>query len=240
MIPGNTVFAALGIGGLPYNAHDLQYVKSFIAIGAFCIGTIFFNVLHRSPTGYHNQASSRRRIIFAISFLVQGLLILTAAILVTLGVVSNQPFVTGQFSSGTPSIEVNEDHRNYRDFIPIVILAFEAAGQVCLSRVLSLIELPTIVLSTLYHDWTADLLCTRDLWKKSTNFKDFIFGKGRRQNKRLASIIALFMGGFVGGEMYKSKVGMAGALWFAAAIKLMIVVAFILWPKQKELDEPEK
>lgn len=237
MIQGNTIFAALGLGGLPYNAHDLQYVKSFIAIGSFCLGTMFFNILHRTPTGFHNQPSSRRRVVFALSFLVQTLLILVAAALVTSGVVSTQPFVVGQFSSGNESFEADADHRNYRDFIPIILLAFEASGQVCLSRVLAVIELPTIVLSTLYHDWTADLLCTRNLWNQSSGVKDFVFVQGRRQHKRLACIIALFMGGVVGGEMYKSDAGMAGALWFAVALKACIVVAFALWPKQRQDDE---
>lgn len=175
-----------------------------------------------------------------LSFLIQTILIVAAASLVMSGLVSNQPFVVGEFSSGSHTQEFAQGHRNYKDLIPIVLLAFEAAGQVCLSRVLSLIELPTIVLSTLYHDWTADLLCTRHLWRQSSSIKDFVFGRARRQNKRLASIIALFMGGLVGGEMYKSRVGMAGALWLAAALKGAIVVTFALWRKQKQDDELEK
>lgn len=232
------MFAALGLGGLPYNAHPQQYVKSFVAIGSFCIGTVFFNILHRSPTGFHNQPSSRRRIIFICSFMVQTLLIVVAAALATSGVISNQPFIIGQFSSGSQTTEeINTAHQNYLDLLPIVVLAFEAAGQVCLSRVLSLIELPTIVLSTLYHDWTADLLSTRQIWRQSSNVKEFIFIQGRRQNKRLASILALFLGAFLGGEMFKSRIGMAGGLWLTAALKGCIVLAFALWPKQKQSDE---
>ena len=147
----------------------------------------------------------------------------------------------GQFSSGSEVLEeINEDHLNHKDLIPIVILAFEAAGQVCLSRVLSLIELPTIVISTLYHDWTGDLLCTRQLWRQSKSIKDFVLVQSRRQNKRLASIIALFLGAFVGGEMFKSRVGMAGGLWLAASLKGVIVVMFALWPKQRLANEEEE
>ncbi|KAK5940191.1 hypothetical protein PMZ80_007610 [Knufia obscura] len=240
MQTGNTIFAALGLGGLPTQAHEQQFLKSFVAIGSFCMGTIFFNIMHRFPTGLHNQPNSRKRSIFVLSFLIQTLLIIIAAALVTVGVVSNQPFVMGQFSSGshiTDDVDPDDDHRNYIDMIPIVILAFEAAGQVCLSRVLSLIELPTIVLSTLYHDWTGDLLGTRQLWRQSSGVKDFVFNQGRRQNKRLMAIIALFLGGVVGGEMWKSKVGMAGALWVAAFLKGCIVVSFALWKKQKQDDE---
>lgn len=229
-LQGNTIFAALGLGGLPQSAHSQQYVKSFIAIGSFCIGTLFFNILHRFPTGLHNQASSRRRVVFVLSFVVQTSLIIIAAALVTSGIVSTKPFIPGTFSSGSNKIE---DGRNWLDVAPIVILAFEAAGQVCLSRVLSLIELPTIVLSTLYHDYVADTLTYKHLWRESDSVRDFIFVKGRRQNKRLASIVALFVGGVVGGEMYKSKVGMSGALWLAAAIKATITFSFALWKKEK-------
>lgn len=242
MQTGNTVFAALGLGGLPTQAHEHQFVKSFVAIGSFCIGAIFFNILHRLPTGLHDRPTSRKRIIFVLSFLVQSMLVITAAALVTAGVVSNQPFVIGQFSSGSHTTgEVDKEHRNYMDLLPIILLAFEAAGQVCLSRVLSLIELPTIVLSTLFHDWTGDLLGTKQLWRQSPSVKDFVFVQGRRQNKRLLAIIALFVGGFVGGEMYKSKVGMAGALWLAAFLKGSVAVSFALWRRQKEeMAESEK
>lgn len=170
-----------------------------------------------------------------LSFVVQSSLIVIAAALVTSGIVSTYPFIPGTFSSGSDRID---EGNNWIDVIPIVILAFEAAGQVCLSRVLSLIELPTIVLSTLYHDYVADTLTYRQLWRQSKGVSDFLFVQGRRQNKRLLSIIALFLGGVVGGEMYKSKVGMAGALWLAAALKGAVCVVFALWKKEKvEEDE---
>lgn len=163
-------------------------------------------------------------------------LIIVAAALVTVGIVSNRPFIVGTFSSGSHRLE---DGTNYTDLIAIIILAFEAAGQVCLSRVLSLIELPTIVLSTLFHDFVGDLYMTRRLWRESTSLWDFLWNKGRRQEKRLLSIIALFLGGVVGGEMYKSKVGMAGALWLASALKGSIVFGFFLWRKQPEKTDSD-
>lgn len=196
------------------------------------MGTLFFNFLHRYQTGLANQPTGRRRSIFAISFMIQTSFILIAAILVQLGLVSNRPFVSGAFSSGShttpPSLKPH-----YRDLVAISLLAFEAAGQVCLSRVLSLIELPTIVLSTLYHDFTADLYGTRQLWKQSTSVKDFILDKARRQEKRFLSIAALFCGALVGGEMYKSVVGMAGALWLATGLKFFICVAWFFWGKDQ-------
>lgn len=166
-----------------------------------------------------------------------------AALLVFLDLVSNQPFVSGVFSSG--SSETNSDLQknnnarppNYLDLCPIAILAFESAGQVCLSRVLSVIELPTIVLSTLYHDFTADLYGTYDAWQKSTSVFNFLFIQQRRQAKRLLSIVGLFVGGVVGGEMYKSAAGMAGALFMAAALKAAIAISFALWNRDPEDDD---
>lgn len=235
---GNTVFAALGLIQLPSQAHDQQFLKSIVAIGSFCIGTVFFNILHRFPTALHKTPTSRKRVIFVLSFLVQASLIATAAALITAGLVSNRPFEIGQFSSGSDTTgDVDRSHRNYADFLPIIILAFEAAGQVCLSRVLSLVELPTIVLSTLFHDWTGDLLGTKQLWRQSSGIQDFIMIQGRRQNKRLLAIIALFVGALSGGELYKSKVGMAGALWLASFLKGSIFVAFVFWKKEKAGDE---
>lgn len=231
---GNTVFAALGVGGQPQASHKQQYFKSLLAIGSFCVGTLFFNFMHRWHTGLAQTSNARRRWVFALSFLVQTSCILAAAALVQRGVVSNQPFISGGFSSGSQVFAYVDGSPHYLDLVPIAILSFESAGQVCLSRVLSVIELPTIVLSTLYHDFTADLYGTRQLWKQSSSLKDFAFVQFRRQAKRFMSIIALFLGAFVGGEMYKSTaVGMAGALWMAAALKLAITLGFMLWRSDK-------
>lgn len=227
------MFAALGIGGQPRASHQQQYFKSLLAIGSFCVGTLFFNFLHRWHTGLAQQTASRRRWVFAVSFFIQTLFIIVAATLVQVGAVSNQPFISGGFSSGSHILAYDGGAPRYVDLVPIAILSFEAAGQVCLSRVLAVIELPTIVLSTLYHDFTADLYGTRQLWKQSTSFSNFVFVQSRRQAKRLMSILGLFCGALVGGEMYKSQVGMAGALWFAAALKLVISITFILWRSDK-------
>ncbi|KAL2436569.1 hypothetical protein ABEF95_012223 [Exophiala dermatitidis] len=230
MQTGNTVFAALGLGGQPKASHSQQYYKSLTSIGAFCLGTLFFNTLHRFPTGFAEQASSRRRSIFIASFSIQTALIIVATVLVSQDLVSNQPFLPGAFSSGSN----DKDSRppamtNFLDLCPVSLLSFQAAGQVTLSRLLGMVELPTIVLSALYHDFTADLLAIRTSWKRSPSLWEFLVVQQRRQGRRLASIVALFIGGIIGGEMYKSRAGMAGALWLAAGAKLAIVVAWCFW-----------
>ncbi|EXJ86660.1 hypothetical protein A1O3_03613 [Capronia epimyces CBS 606.96] len=227
MQTGNTIFAALGLGGQPKASHSQQYYKSLTSIGAFCLGTLFFNILHRYPTGLSEQPSCRRRGLFIVSFGIQTVFITTATILVSVDLVSNQPFVPGSFSSG--SKDSPSSITNFLDLCPVSLLSFQAAGQVTLSRLLGVVELPTIVLSTLYHDFTSDLLAVRASWRKSSSGWEFFAGQQRRQGRRLACILALFTGGIIGGEMYKSRAGMAGALWLAAGFKLVIVMAWCFW-----------
>jgi Protein of unknown function (DUF1275) len=92
-------------------------------------------------------------------------------------------------------------------------------------------------LSTLYHDFTGDLYGTRDAWRKSSSIADFFLVQFRRQEKRFASIVALFLGGLVGGEMYKSSAGMSGALWMGAGLKGAIALTFLIWKKDSEGEE---
>ena len=148
------------------------------------------------------------------------------------------PFIAGEFSSGSHITErVADGVPEFIDLCPVALLAFESAGQVCLSRALSIIELPTIVLSTLYHDFTADLYGIVAAWKDSSSLFDFVLVKYRRQEKRLMSIFALFIGALAGGEMYKLESGMAGALWLAAGLKGAVCVAWCLWKKDTEDEE---
>ncbi|KAK5064993.1 hypothetical protein LTR84_000828 [Exophiala bonariae] len=235
MQTGNTVFAALGLGGQPKASHDQQYYKSLTSIAAFCHGTLFFSALHRYPTGLSEQPSSRRRVIFIISFSVQTVFIIIAASLVTVNLVSNKPFESGTFSSG--SAKNPSKMPNFLDLCPVAILAFQAAGQVTLSRLLAMLDLPTIVLSTLYHDFTADLYSLRTSWRNRTSLQHFFLGPQRRQATRLASILSLFIGGIVGGETYKSKAGMAGALWMAAGLKLAVTMAYVFWRQEKKASD---
>ena len=239
MQTGNTVFAALGLSGQPLSTHRQQYYKSLVSIGSFMLGTLSFNFVHRHPK-LGQQPTSRRRLVFILSFFIQTILIIIAAVLVNLGVVSNRPAISGSFSSGSQRSATVNTTTNFADLAPIAILAFEAAGQVCLSRVLEVNELPTIVLSTIYHDFTADLWGIAESWRQSGSISSFFFKGQRRQGRRLASIIALFLGGIVGGEMFKSRAGMSGSLFFAAGIKGVICVAWLVWKGEvADVDDEE-
>ena len=231
-LPGNTIFAALGLGGLPKASHGQQYYKSLTAIGSFCLGALFFSALHRYPTGLSEQPSSRRRWIFVVSFSLQTAFMIIPSILVTLNLVSNQPFVPGSFSSGSNTNGTTGTLTNFLDLCPVALLSFQAAGQTTLSRLLAVLDMPTIVLSALYFDFTADLYSLRQAWRKSSSLWEFVSVQQKRQGQRLLCIIALFTGGITGGEMYKSSAGMAGALWTAAGLKMLIVMGWLFWPEE--------
>ncbi|KAK6379284.1 hypothetical protein LTS17_006202 [Exophiala oligosperma] len=231
MQTGNTIFAALGLDGQPKASHRRQYYKSLTAIGSFCVGTLFFSALHRFPTGLSEQPSSRRRSIFVVSFSIQTVLIAVPSLLVTLDLVSNQPFVPGSFSSG--SNDAVDTLTNFLDLCPVALLSFQAAGQTTLSRLLAVLDMPTIVLSALYFDFTADMYSLQSSWKRSTSLWNFVNVHQKRQGQRFLCIVALFLGGITGGLMYKSQAGMAGALWSAAALKMLIVVGWTVWPEEK-------
>ncbi len=127
------------------------------------------------------------------------------AILVTLNLVSNQPFVPGSFSSGSSNNNSGSGTlTNFLDLCPVALLSFQAAGQTTLSRLLAVLDMPTIVLSALYFDFTADLYSLRQAWRKSSSLWEFASVQQKRQGQRLLCIIALCTGGITGGEMYKS------------------------------------
>lgn len=163
------------------------------------------------------------------------------AILVTLNLVSNQPFVPGSFSSGSSNNNSGSGTlTNFLDLCPVALLSFQAAGQTTLSRLLAVLDMPTIVLSALYFDFTADLYSLRQAWRKSSSLWEFASVQQKRQGQRLLCIIALCTGGITGGEMYKSSAGMAGALWTAAGLKMLIVMGWLFWAEEGgEVEDTE-
>jgi uncharacterized membrane protein YoaK (UPF0700 family) len=240
-LSGNTIFAALGLSGQPLTVHPNAYLKSITSIFAFCIGTLFFSAFHRVPCWFNpNPTPSRRRFILIGSFTIQTTFIIIAAILVRLGLVSNRPSVAGAFSSGNhlSSSPNPEEEDNYKDLIAIALLAFQSAGPVFFSRVLGIVELPTIVLSTLYCDFMADLYRLPASLRNKASWYTFFVNEERRQFRRLGSILSLFLGGLVGGFMFRNEIGMEGAIWLAAALKGALVLGWVFWRGEKKAQEP--
>lgn len=227
MQTGNTVFLALRVSSPPETQHPMNYTKSLVSIGSYCLGALIFNCLHRAPTNISDAKAPLHRWTLTTSFLIQSALLVTAAILAQADAISTTSKECGTFSSGTPL----DPGDRFLDLLPIALLALESAGQVCLSRVLLVNELPTIVLSTLYHDLVAESLSMLRCWRESSTRWEFVVSQ-KKQIRRLACILALFAGAVIGGYLFRSRGRLAAALWLAAGIKIVISIAWCVWRRK--------
>lgn len=215
MQTGNTIFAALGVSGLPESSPTFAWTKALMAIMCFIFGAFCF-------ANFHRLLSPRKRWVMIASFGLQCAMITVTASIVTAGVVSNtrqglaqkEEEQNSKISSSFP----------FLDLLPIGLLAFQSAGQVVASRVLKFNAMPTVVLTTLYTDLMIDAhLLTAGLFEDP------------QRNRRAASAIMLFVGAVIGGVIAKSWLGFAGALWIGAFLKGLMVLSWLLW---KALPEP--
>jgi hypothetical protein len=202
--------------------HPLSYLKNLISLGSFGLGALFFNILHRFPGGVSNPKAPLHRWTLFVAFGVQSSILITVSILATTGVISGESVAANTSSTGLS---------NWYDLMAIAFLAFEASGQVCLSRVTKINDLPTIVISTIYHDFIADTLNTRREWRESATLKDFLMTQ-KKQVRRISCIITLFLGALVGDFIYSSTNNIQGTLWLAAGAKLCICLGWCLWKKK--------
>ncbi|KAA8645854.1 YoaK family protein [Aspergillus tanneri] len=204
MVMRNTVFIALGVSGQPeYPAY--LWAKSLIALTTFISSNILF--IHVS-----RMLRPRRRSTFILSFGIQTAAIFAAAILVQLKVVDPRP----------------EDPRSpieWMQILPISLLAFQAGGQICASRILALDEIPTVVLTTLLCDLLVDpKLCSRG-WRSNP-----------RRNRRVGAFLALFLGAMTAGGLSKVT-EMAASLWLAMGLKFVITVGWVVWKADRTKKE---
>ncbi|KFA64451.1 hypothetical protein S40285_01081 [Stachybotrys chlorohalonatus IBT 40285] len=109
--------------------------------------------------------------------------------------------------------------------VPLALVAFQSCGQAVTSRALKYNALTSVVLTSIY----CDLFSDKDL---------FALGNVER-NRRAAAPLLLLLGAVMGGLLAHSPVGIAGALWLAAATKLIMVVAWFFWPAEPS-DEDEE
>ncbi|KAJ5102544.1 hypothetical protein N7532_003073 [Penicillium argentinense] len=191
MQTGNTVFIALGVSGQPeYPAY--LWAKSLIALTVFLLSNIFFIHLSRAlnpPPSLNSHTTAA---------------IIVAASVVQAGIVSPKP----------------EDPRapiEWIQILPITLLAFQAAGQICASRLLAFDEIPTVVLTTLLCDLLVDTKLYTRPWSANP-----------KRNRRIAAFLALFSGAMTAGGLSKSC-SMASSLWLAVALKGAITVSWFVW-----------
>lgn len=151
----------------------------------------------------------RRRSTLILSFGVQTACILAAALLVQLKVVSPKP----------------EDPRapiEWMQVLPISLLAFQAGGQICASRILAFDEIPTVVLTTLLCDLLVDPKLYSRGWRSNP-----------KRNRRVGAFLALFLGAMTAGGLSKVT-EMAASLWLAMGLKLAITLGWVVWKGDRE------
>ncbi|KAH8426665.1 YoaK family protein [Aspergillus melleus] len=201
MQTGNTVFIALGASGQPaYPAY--LWAKSLIALTTFIMSNLIFIHISR-------LINPRRRSTMILSFGVQTACILAAAILVQLKVVSPKP----------------EDPRSpieWMQVLPISLLAFQAGGQICASRILAFDEIPTVVLTTLLCDLLVDPKLYSRGWRSNP-----------KRNRRVGAFLALFLGAMTAGGLSKVT-DMSASLWLAMGLKFAITIGWVVWKGDRE------
>ena len=106
--------------------------------------------------------------------------------------------------------------------VPLALVAFQSCGQAVASRALKYNALTSVVLTSIY----CDLFSDKDL---------FAFDNVER-NRRAAAPILLILGALAGGVFSHSPLGIGGALWAAAVLKGLMVVAWFFWPEE-EVEE---
>jgi hypothetical protein len=100
--------------------------------------------------------------------------------------------------------------------VPIALVAFQSCGQAVTSRALKYNALTSVVLTSIYCD----------LFSDANLFNLY----NVERNQRTGAPVMLLIGAVLGGRFAHSSVGIAGALWTAAVLKLLAVITWILWP----------
>lgn len=152
---------------------------------------------------FHRIFAPRQRWVLIASFTIQLLCIVVAALIVTIFHSSrNQPL-------------------SWLVLVPIVLVAFQSSGQAVTSRVLKYNALTSVVLTSVY----CDLFSHPDLLSPKLM-------RNTEQMRRIGAVVFLLIGVVIGGFWAHSDVGMMGALWTAAFLKGLIIIAWIFWSKE--------
>ncbi|POS77099.1 hypothetical protein DHEL01_v204514 [Diaporthe helianthi] len=106
--------------------------------------------------------------------------------------------------------------------VPIALVAFQACGQAVTSRALKYNALTSVVLTSIYCDLFSDA--------------ELLRVDNPERNRRLGAPSMLLVGAVLGGLFAHSRFGIAGAMWTASAIKVFVILVWIIWPAE-EVEE---
>ncbi|KAL8787700.1 MAG: hypothetical protein Q9195_007656 [Heterodermia aff. obscurata] len=131
MQTGNTIFLALGTAGLPPGSDSLKWARSGISILSLMLGSFITGRIYTA-------VGPLRRLTLALSFFVQAICIVIAALLVQTGTVPKSAA------------------ENKMVLIAIPFLAAQSGAQVVTAKSLGFSEVPTTVLTSVYNDLASD------------------------------------------------------------------------------------
>jgi uncharacterized membrane protein YoaK (UPF0700 family) len=155
---------------------------------------------------FHRFFSPKRRWVLCASFMAQMLLTVAAAVIVTV--------------APPPSNSSGSSTSDWTVLVPIALVAFQSCGQAVTSRALKYNALTSVVLTSIYCDLFSD--------------QDLFAARNVERNRRAGAPILLLLGAVTGSVFAHSSLGIAGALWTAAALKFVMVVAWYFWPAEDE------
>ncbi|KAI1386903.1 uncharacterized protein F4822DRAFT_329094 [Hypoxylon trugodes] len=150
--------------------------------------------------------SPKRRWVLCTSFALQTLFVAAAAAILTFG--------------PQTSAELRKESIDWPVLVPIALVAFQSCGQAVASRALKYNALTSVVLTSIYCDLFSDA--------------ELLAPRNPERNRRVGAPVLLLIGAVLGGVLARSTVGAAGVLWIAAAMKLLVVFAWLSWPAEKE------
>lgn len=153
----------------------------------------------------HRNFSPCRRWVLVGSFLLQAIFVLIAALMSTLG----------------PDVDRDTPLNSWVG-VSLALLAFQSAGQAVASRALQYSGLTSVVLTSNY----CDLFSDPNLFKPGLR-------DNPDRNRRTAAPILLLSGALIGGAFAHTSPGLTGALWTAAGLKAVVVVAWAVWAPEK-------
>lgn len=190
MQTGNTIYLGLG---LTDPSSGTRWIMSLLSMACFCIGATVF-------AWYHRFFTPKKRWVMFSSYLVQMLLIIAAATIVTLD----------------KTTEADKGKLRWQVMLPLALMAIGSSGQCVSSRALDKNSLTSVVLTSIY----CDLFSDPRLLSLSGN---------PSRNQRVAAPVCVLVGALIGGFWAHGSTGLSGALWTAAGLKLCIVIAWAVW-----------
>ena len=198
MQSGNTIFIALGASS--QNIHPFVWIRCLFSLFAYSIGTFLFARLHNNLL-----PPKTRRATLLLTYTFQALFTLVAAAIIQ----------TGAINRYSPQTMASSPRQQWDTLAPICLLSFSAGGQIVAARSLGIMDVPTVVVTT--------MLC--ELWADPRLF----FKRNAGRDRRLAAFLLMLLGAIIGGWADKASRTVQAALWMAGGLKFGIVGAVAVW-----------